>query len=308
MNESGSARVHDRGFALIELMVVVLVIAVLLAIAIPTFLGARRRADDASARSDLRNTIAAAIEQSNGGDFSGITPATLTTSLSGRSFTTGDSTTRSTLSISTNGVQRFGVAMLSRIGTCIAAAQSPSGLIFGTLDIDLTTEARRCTGNLAAVLLDPIGTPPAPGTTVVGPNGHGYRYIATPVNFSTAQTASSALTWSGRTGHLATITSPDELALVRQLLGTDIAFAGGSDQAVEGDWRWTAGPESGQAFWSGDRLGAPVADMFVAWGAYEPRAFPSENCLAVGWLATAPTHFNDVYCTDSYGYVVEFSP
>ena len=41
----------ERGFTLIELMVVVVVIAVLLAIAIPTFLGAKDRANAASAKS-----------------------------------------------------------------------------------------------------------------------------------------------------------------------------------------------------------------------------------------------------------------
>lgn len=41
-------------------MVVVLIIAVLLAIAIPTFLGARNRADDAAAKSSLRDGLTAA--------------------------------------------------------------------------------------------------------------------------------------------------------------------------------------------------------------------------------------------------------
>ena len=50
----------DRGFTLIELMVVVLIIAILLAIAIPTFLGLRRRAQDRAAQSDLRNGLTAA--------------------------------------------------------------------------------------------------------------------------------------------------------------------------------------------------------------------------------------------------------
>lgn len=45
----------DEGFTLIELMVVVLIIAILLAIAIPTFLGARERAADRAAQSNLRN-------------------------------------------------------------------------------------------------------------------------------------------------------------------------------------------------------------------------------------------------------------
>lgn len=47
----------DRGFTLIELMVVVLIIAILIAIAIPTFLGARERAQDRAAQSNLRNAL-----------------------------------------------------------------------------------------------------------------------------------------------------------------------------------------------------------------------------------------------------------
>ena len=53
-------RDREDGFTLIELMVVVLIIAILLAIAIPTFLGARQRAQDRAAQSDLRNALTAA--------------------------------------------------------------------------------------------------------------------------------------------------------------------------------------------------------------------------------------------------------
>jgi type IV pilus assembly protein PilA len=50
---------EDEGFTLVELMVVVLVIAILIAIAVPTFLGARQRAQDRAAQSDLRNAMTA---------------------------------------------------------------------------------------------------------------------------------------------------------------------------------------------------------------------------------------------------------
>src|SRR5687767_111788 len=55
------ARLGDReeGFTLIELMVVVLIIAILIAIAIPTFLGARKRAQDRQAQSNIRNALLA---------------------------------------------------------------------------------------------------------------------------------------------------------------------------------------------------------------------------------------------------------
>jgi type IV pilus assembly protein PilA len=49
----------EEGFTLIELMVVVLIIAILIAIAIPTFLGARERAQNRSAQSNVRNALTA---------------------------------------------------------------------------------------------------------------------------------------------------------------------------------------------------------------------------------------------------------
>lgn len=56
---SGSVHRSEGGFTMVELMVVVLILAILIAIAIPTFLTARHRAQDGQAKSHLRAALVA---------------------------------------------------------------------------------------------------------------------------------------------------------------------------------------------------------------------------------------------------------
>jgi type IV pilus assembly protein PilA len=48
---------EERGFTLIEIMIVILLISILAAIAIPVFLGKRDRADDVDAKANARNLV-----------------------------------------------------------------------------------------------------------------------------------------------------------------------------------------------------------------------------------------------------------
>ena len=83
----------DAGFTLIELMVVLLIIAILLAIAIPTFLGVTGSANDRASQSNLTNALteAKALFQNNSQSYGGLTAATF--SSSAPEFTWGSQST-----------------------------------------------------------------------------------------------------------------------------------------------------------------------------------------------------------------------
>src|SRR5688572_24346860 len=114
-------RLHeeDRGFTLIELMVVVLIIAILIAIAIPTFLGARARAQDRAAQSSLRNTVTAAKAiYTDREDYADATTTALAAGEPALTFQTAASTDQNVVSVSegTSTSSIFFAAVLSKSG------------------------------------------------------------------------------------------------------------------------------------------------------------------------------------------------
>ena len=146
----------DSGFTLIELMVVVLVIAILLAIAVPTFLGARERSQDRAAQSSLRNALTAAkVLFVDSGDYSGVTKAALDGVEPALTFNatsgaaSGDDNVVSFHQTDTD----FYAAALSESSSCffIRDKSDSTGADAGTQYAEQTTGVIACTGAQAAL-------------------------------------------------------------------------------------------------------------------------------------------------------------
>jgi type IV pilus assembly protein PilA len=128
--ELGDGEGLEEGFTLIELMVVLLIIAILLAIAIPTFLGVTSSAHDRAAQSNLTNSLTESESQyQNAQNYSfaatGGSPAQATLNSSAPEFTWVDGST-SSANQNTVSVSEFDVASTGDAQGIVLAALSLS--------------------------------------------------------------------------------------------------------------------------------------------------------------------------------------
>ncbi len=110
----------EWGFTLVELMVVILIISILIAIAIPTFLGFKRSADDIAAKEAGVLAVKTARTLADDGTYGLVTGVVLGASQPDLSFVDGnvDSTGPSMVSQQVVGTNVFVASTFSRSGTC----------------------------------------------------------------------------------------------------------------------------------------------------------------------------------------------
>jgi type IV pilus assembly protein PilA len=142
-------------------MVVVLIIAILLAIAIPTFLGARNRANSRAAQSDLRNALTGeqTLYASNQ-LFSSDTASALPTIEAGIQWVTPPAVNPNTVAVLTDATDQSVVLQANgKDGNCYAVYQTNSS--YGSQTAYMETTGACATLSMPA-------TAPSPQTVVAG--------------------------------------------------------------------------------------------------------------------------------------------
>ena len=159
------------------------------------------------------------------------------------------------------------------------------------------------------------------GTVYYNPlTSHFYEYVAGSTTWTNAYTVSSAKSYFGRAGYLATILSEAENNFIWKLMSSDAWFGASDDYgyintakgstvyanqaASEGKWHWVTGPEKGQNFSNGNTPSTTlVSGMYHKWAPGEPNG----TSEAFGQFYSSNNgQWNDLANSTLGGYICEY--
>jgi type IV pilus assembly protein PilA len=167
-------RDEEDGFTLVELMVVVMILAILIVMGLPTFLGVKSRFQDRGAQTDLRNAVLSArIMFTDNATFTSATSGVsgLVTIVPNMCYVAGTAATKSvdtgtvvcasgagsgSISVNSNATQ-FMAARLSSSQSCFVILDATSGTKYGK------TTAANCYADWATTITVTAPSPIAAG-------------------------------------------------------------------------------------------------------------------------------------------------
>lgn len=131
--------------------------------------------------------------------------------------------------------------------------------------------------------------------------GNFYKLVPSTATFAAAEANANATLLNGIGGYVTNINSSVENTFVRSLITTSI-WLGGTDSAVEGEWRLTGGAGTGSMFWLGTASGSTQNGLYANWNGGEPNNSGNEDSIEMQTSGL----WNDTASGGARPYVIEW--